>query len=138
MLADLVFANLLDSTGCSTSTRRIGRVVIVSTGPSETPLPENCVLLDVRQTQPQSLETSLKVGLDVGSPSTPGEAALLRASIRQDLTSVIAEIRAMQDPDVPDEYRLLAEDVCSTSPGDETPQALRAWAADLGVGIASE
>jgi hypothetical protein len=44
----------------------------------------------------------------------------------------------MQDPEVPDEYRMLAEAVCAFSPGEQTPEELLAWATELSAGIVSD
>lgn len=46
----------------------------------------------------------------------------------QDLKQVIGEIRAMQEAQVSDEYRALAEAVCASMPEEQTPEEQRAWA----------
>lgn len=67
-----------------------------------------------------------------------GERALRQITDRRDLARVIADIATMQDPVVPDEVYALAEAVCASSQGEETPEQLHTWATGLSVGLISD
>lgn len=60
---------------------------------------------------------------------------LFRASVREDLSRVLTEIHALQEPDVSDELYALAEAVCAASQEDQTPEGLQEWARELSIGI---
>jgi hypothetical protein len=102
-----------------------------------------CVYRPVSPTPAQALKSVDLVVLDASSVTPANQVRLFGGKrrsdpIHNDLLTVIREISAMQDPDVPDEYLALAEAACASQPTHQTPEQIQEWAQRLGAAIVED
>lgn len=94
-------------------------------------------------TPAQALKSVGAIVLDTSSITPNNQHRLLGAKhrldpIHKDLVGVIGDILSMQEPDVPDDYRALAEAACASQPTNQTSEQIREWAERLGGTIAED